>query len=84
MLFGLHIMFVTSTIPTTAMPHIPSVGNELSTTWTFAYPPIPAIAGCTIATLGGGSQHGYARGLDCPSQHWIIAWVLPLAHFPVS
>ena len=40
MLFWLHIMFVTSTIPGTPMPYIPSVGNELSTTRAPAYPPI--------------------------------------------
>ena len=58
-LIGLHSVFLTSAIPGTPMPYIPSVGNELNTTWTFAQPP--------IATLGGGSQYGYSRGLDCPS-----------------
>src|ERR1019366_3497223 len=76
LLSGLAIMLITSTIPTTAMPHIPSVGNELSTTGAFANPP--------ITTLGGSSQYGYSRGLDCPPQHWIVAWVPLLMHFPVS
>ena len=76
MLVGLCIMFSASTIPGVTMPYAPSVGNELSTARASANPP--------ISTLGGlATQHGYSGGLDVPSQHQCIAWILPHRHFPV-
>src|ERR1035437_3047110 len=47
----LYFMLITSTIPSTPMPYIPSVGNELSTTGAFAYPPIATLGGAALSTV---------------------------------
>ena len=69
MLLWLHIMFVTATIPCTAMPNIPSVGHELSTTRASAYPP--------VLTLGRvGPEHSDPGRLDRSAKHQGTLWVI--------
>jgi hypothetical protein len=73
MLVGLCIMFSASTIPGTPMPYIPSVGDELPTAGTSAYPP--------IATAGWISpEYGDSGALDRPADHQSIAWILICHH----